>query len=1201
MRAPQPVGLALLVVAALALAGYGSLARVDVARSDDVFAREIRPILERYCFACHGEQKQKNGIRFDRIDPDMVAGGDRETWSMARDLLGAGDMPPKRADQPRAEERRTLVDWINASLLDAARALEEPPRTVLRRLTKAQYTNALQDLLGLSIDFGRMLPDDAKSEMGFTNNGEVLRASPLHLEYYQSIARAALDEAIAIGPRPAPTFYRVRLGRGVGAGHVAGTTGGYQAVPLGTDDFLVEVLDAQGRPRAGGDAQEVEALDAIRRRISVGFRGSSQDRFHVVDEGVVLYSALPHKEVAPGAWQGPSPNMKLEMQRVFPDKGDFELRVTASRGYLVRGRKELLVALDEPAPRASLVALPADREPSEEELLAVRPTVLGPWHVAGPIRTATGEEARDGTWLDPAAPLDLEAPLADGVTRWARVEGTDGEIQSYANEVGVVLLARVVEAPSERTMDVSLGSDDALWVRLNGEEVLTRDVQRGVGADQDRLSLALVPGRNELVLEIVNYGGGFASYHRVVHDGTSGGETPYRVVAGEAARVFCADRADQTENLRFEDGGLVAEDFPAESRARLFVDGEAGYYQFDLVHRAFPPDAMGSIRFEVGDLRLDLRPTLSPAEVERGHVVTPLGAAYLNEGQHEVVLGGPFFVGFSHLVMTPLAQDHPFVARLEAQAAALESRETPALRAFIGTRTDDGMDYKSFDLPREVDAPLGAPEVYTFRGRLENLPIPEPESGDNEILSGICVLGVWNDHLVKSSREQGPPLLVQALEFEAPYHPVWPPESHRRIFFEPEAGTGQHDREAYTREVIARFLRRAFRRDVGHEEVERYVAFWHGLREDHERYEDGVREVLVAALCSPSFLFLAEPELAEPSARLSEASLATRLAFFLWDSPPDERLCRLAGESRLRESLEDEVERMLADERSLRFVRAFTREWLRLDRLEGMTINPNSFPAFTRFVKRDLAEETVRFFDHVLRRGLRLATLVDSDFALLNQNLAEFYGIEGVRGVDFRPVSLPRELGRGGLVTQGAFLAGHSDGNEPHPIKRAVWVKEKLLGQPPLPPPPNVPDLDPDAPGAEELTLKEQIERHRDNPSCHDCHASFDPFGIALEGYNAVGLRETVRKGRPVDASTILPDGTEVDGAAGLKSYLLGPRSEDFAASLVKHLFAYALGRDVGYADEAELAAIREEVRSRGDTLRAVVQAIVSSPAFSER
>jgi mono/diheme cytochrome c family protein len=1195
--------LVVLSATALTAAAFSSTAgfKVEGASAErsveDEFETNVRPVLEKYCSGCHGEAKQKADIRFDEVNPDMIGGPDAEIWHATRDMLNAGDMPPSKAPQPTTEERRALLSWLDSSLEEAARASESERAPVLRRLNKAQYTNSLQELLGLSIDFGQVLPDDGKSKMGFSNNGEVLLSSPLHLEYYQEIARVGLDQAIVIGERAEPIRYKLSFGRGLGVGKPAGTTGGYQAIPLNANDFVVDILDVDGTPKVGADSAAQMELDRIKRKVTVGFRGSSQERFHTVEEGLVLYSALPHKEVAPGSWQGPSPNMKLEMQRVFPDEGDFALRVTASHGYLVKEKKELLVSIVDPTPRASLTFSGAAVETSEAQALMMASTDIGPMYRAGPISTATGEIARDTVYVDPASSFDFDALLSDGVTGWKETGDEEGVVKTYPIGVGTVHLARIIEAPSARTMDISIGSDDAVWIWLNGESVLKRDVRRGVAADQDLISLSLKAGRNELLIKVVNYLGSFGSYHRVIHDGTTAGATPYELVLEDATQVLNADRSDQRKNLIFRAGGLVPEDSTKESGARLFVDlPRAGYYQFDLVHVAMQPAAMGSIRFKVGGQKLDLRPQLSEVEVERGFVVTTVGGGYMNKGRHEVTVGGPIFVGFSHVLITPLGEDHPLVMRLEANPEEEAQTELPAMRAFIGTRTDDGMDYKTFDGPQEVTAKKGSAEIHTFYGRLENLPIPEPDSGDLEVLSGILVLGVWNDHLVKSNKETGPPLLIEAMEFEAPYHPVWPPLSHTQIFFE---SSNSGDELLYTREVLTRFLERAFRRPAELGEVARYMEFWSALRDDYEHYEHSVREVLVAVLSSPSFLFMVEPESAADS--ISEEALASRLSFFLWNSPPDEELRELAKSGELRLKLHEQAARLLDDPRSDNFVRAFTKEWLRIDRLEGMTINPNKFRDFTRFVKRDMAEETYQFVSHVLREDLNLFTLIDSDFAMLNQNLAEFYGVEGVEGVAFRPVPVAPEQGRGGLLSHGAFLAGHSDGNEPHPIKRAVWVKEKLLGQPPLPPPPNVPDLDPATPGFDKLTLKEQIELHRDSDSCRDCHASFDPYGIALESYSAVGLLESKRKGREIDASTVLPDGTLIDGPEGLRAYILEEVPDSFASSLIEHLFAYALGRDVGYADEEELQNILKAVRSKGDRMRAVIHEIVSSPSFRER
>jgi len=991
------------------------------------YARQIQPLLQTYCYRCHGEHKQKADVRIDTLDPAMSTRTDAERWHLALDMIRDGEMPPEDEAQPSDDERRLLVRWLDESLAAAATRQQAERRVVLRRLTREQYSHSLQDLLGVDIDFTRRLPQDGRTKHGFANNGEVLRASPLHVETYEQLARQGLAQAI-VTERPKTTRYRVTFGRGKGEGQVAGHTGGYQAVPLPTDDFRVEVL-GDDRPT------DERALRALQKRISVGLRGSSQDRFRTVDEGMMLLSALPHREVVPQSWQGPSPNLKLELQHCWPRQGDFVLRVRASRGYVPALREDLLVKLDEPAAVAS-------------------------W--------------RDG---------DLVAP--------------DGAI------------------------------------------------------------------------------------------------------------VLRAEQSDQRQNLRGDGDALLAVDVPKASRARLrFELPREGFYQIDLVHPPAKPDAMPSVRLKVSGQNVDERLQLDDEALRRTRVVTPLGAIGMREGRHHLELGGPFFVGFSHVVITAMADDHPLVQRLRQRRQQQDDavRElTPALRALIGTRTDDGMDYTTFGEPVDVRAPLGEAETFEFFGRLENLPIPEPESGDTEVLSGFLLLGVWNDHLVKSAKQTGPPLLVEAIEFEAPWFATWPPRSHTDIFF---ARDGRDD-DAYARAVIERFAQRAFRRPLQPGEVDRYAAFCADLRGGGERLEDAVAEVLVAVLCSPDFLFLCEPEdqLRDDGA-LPDWMLQNRLSYFLWDGPPDDELRALAAEGRLRGELLAQVDRMLDDPRAQRFLRRFTEQWLRLDRHDGMAIHVGEHRDYTRFVKRDMRDETHAFVRMCFAEDLPLTTFVQADFAMLNQNLAEFYGLPDaarrVPGARLRAVALPDDMPerRGGLLSHGSFHVGHSDGTEPHPIKRAVWLKGQLLGDHPPPPPPNVPDLDPSTPGFAEMTLKQRIEAHRDNDSCRDCHAGIDPYGFVFERMSAVGRLQPERKGRAVDATSTLPDGTPVDGLVGMQRYLVEHRRDQLARAFATHLFAYALGRDVHFADDDELDRIVEHVRIAGYRTRSVVRAIVSSPSF---
>jgi hypothetical protein len=245
--------------------------------------------------------------------------------------------------------------------------------------------------------------------------------------------------------------------------------------------------------------------------------------------------------------------------------------------------------------------------------------------------------------------------------------------------------------------------------------------------------------------------------------------------------------------------------------------------------------------------------------------------------------------------------------------------------------------------------------------------------------------------------------------------------------------------------------------------------------------------------------------------------------------------------------------------------------------------------------------ETYEFVKHILINDLSIMNFIDSDFAMLNQNLAEFYGLNGVEGNEFRPVKLNKNQNRGGLLSQGSFLTGHSDGTQPHAIKRAVWLKEKILGDHPPPPPPNVPELDPETPGFEKLTLKEQLFLHRNKVSCMDCHMKIDPYGVIFENYDATGRYQLTMKGKPIDSKSVLPDGKEVDGIQDMKDYILKFKTEDFTKSIVKNLFSYAIGRDVGFADEKEIKYIVDKVTRNNYSFKTVIQEIIYSPSFYKK
>jgi mono/diheme cytochrome c family protein len=547
-----------------------------------------------------------------------------------------------------------------------------------------------------------------------------------------------------------------------------------------------------------------------------------------------------------------------------------------------------------------------------------------------------------------------------------------------------------------------------------------------------------------------------------------------------------------------------------------------------------------------------------------------------------------------HLRDFPMEGD--FVLRVKVAQADPKNEATPYLRACIGEWLDHGEDFKTLERSVEVTGTLNKFQTIEFRGRLENFPVPiyDPEKKD---IATMIVVGVWNDAMARDKSVKGPAVIVKSMEFECGHVGTWPPTSQKHILF-PSKNSGTE--AVYSREVIQNFMNRAFRRRATSEEVDAYHGLWKSLRPDCASFEQSIRETLASVLCSPHFLYLVEspapPEVAAPNT-ITEHQLASRLAYFLWNSMPDDRLLELAEKKQLRDELPAEIDRMIKDPRSANFVTSFCEQWLQMEKMTHTKVDIGKFPRFNRFVRDDMLRETRLFFAEVLHEDMSIMNLVDADFTMLNQNLAQFYGIDNVKGGQFRKVTLADDAKRGGLISQGLFLTGNSNGREPHPIKRGAWLISRILDDPPPPPPPNVPRIDEDDPAVAKFSIKEQLQRHRENPSCVDCHRKVDPWGLLLENYNAVGLW----KHRDGAAEATLPKGETLDGVDALKQYILKEKNEQFTRALVQHLLRYALGRSLSFTDRIAIDEIVKKVEKDDYKLQGLLQAMITSPLFSAK
>ena len=377
------------------------------------------------------------------------------------------------------------------------------------------------------------------------------------------------------------------------------------------------------------------------------------------------------------------------------------------------------------------------------------------------------------------------------------------------------------------------------------------------------------------------------------------------------------------------------------------------------------------------------------------------------------------------------------------------------------------------------------------------------------------------------------------------------------------------------------------------DEIELKLQLFVSMRPACETFEETIVEVLATVLASPQFLYVAAD--AEDQQLLTAHQLASRMSLFLWSSIPDAELRGLADSGELFETevLRGQVTRMLQDDRAARFSEHFVRQWLNMELLDFRTM-----PNHLQSLKQAMQREPIAVFEEMLRTDASVLDFLHADYTMANERLATHYGLANVKGNHFRRVALQPRNRRGGLLTQAGLLAMNSAGDDSHPLKRGVWLLEKLLNDPPPPPPPAVPEIDLADPEIAKMTLKEQIENHRDHAACRSCHAKIDPWGIAFENYGALGQWRNQVDGKPVDAASMLFNKQKLDGMDGLKRYLLESRQDQFVRSVVHKLTTYALGRPLVFADRSAVDEISSQVRERGDGLGATVELIVLSELF---
>ena len=1137
-----------------------------------------RAFLEEHCKQCHGPEKQKGKFRVDNIPFAIEDLQNAERWQKILNSLNSGEMPPEEEKQPPNEAKADFLDDLSNVMVAARRTLSDQHGVItMRRLNRREYKNTLRELLGVEINVAE-LPSDTGTG-GFDTFGSNLFMSANQFEQYQSIGLQALDEAFT---RFAASGEELKMHIEVEDNNVR-IRKNYQdqldALARATE-WAKAVEDAAARPE---NATVVAELRNAAKNQDLFLREWSKIKGAPTPENFGFNTRENNADKATralgyGTKMGVGfmrPYHEHYLQKPHLDSGAY---LTVSAGDLGNDSLQWLIPY---------------KWPAGDYIVRVR---LG----------HTPESALEQRYIEFGTNPRNGKPLSTHAV------------------AGTIEQPEIIEMPLTITREHNTNLDRTIFLREKGTNDHYEQTRRIFNAGRARNGrgpeLAIwvdwfeierkTANKKPKEPELVKFGIGD---NRQVGSVTAKGVNKVRFeceTANEKVRKYVKEQIDARANANawvnaVNEAAAKPENATVVAEIRKNSKSEAIFRRsWDKIKGAPSPESFG---FKTTENNADKANAALGENWQKYHEYY-LSRSHLDQGAY---LGTPTMhpavmaLGFMQLPVPGEWTSGNYIFRVRLAAAKDARPEQKFLE--MGMHPRNGMVRATFEITGTMERPQIVEMPFTLTKAVT-------DSGDRTLF--IREKGAWDNNEEGGRKRQeavkrngiGPEavLWIDYMEIERVSEPA---EAAPGL-----AALGIPIDDVSTvievRPALQAFCAAAYRgMEPPANFVDKLTAIYETQRKAGVKHSVALKETLSVVLASPMFLYLAEPSHEAKRTALTNTELANRLSYFIWSAPPDSEL--LKADLNDPGVLAAQTTRMLDDGRSQELVRGFVHQWLGLDRIDFFQVNRAMHPRFDDSTKLNAKEEVFATFAHLLKHNLPLSDLIKADYAIINHLLADFYGIEGVKGDAFQKVSLPANSPRGGLLGMAAIHFMGSNGERTSPVERGAWVLRKLMNDAPPPAPANVPQIARLA--GKVLTTRERLQMHQEDAQCASCHRKIDPVGFGLENFDAVGLWRTEdtyqvkdEQGKPVkgesktwqiEASATLHKGAAFKDFFELRD-IIAARADTFAKGFSTALIEYGLGRSIGFRDEPLIEDMVTAAKKDNLGARAFVKALVSSKEF---